>query len=134
MSDFKAAGMRVGERLWGRERLKALEGSGSENTTDAYWELGLFAWSLYERPRLDVRTRLLLTLAVDVAGGFPDALKVHTHACLNNGVSPQDIKEAITQIAPYVGLPATNQAFAVVSRCFAQHVSLSSQRDEHASE
>ncbi|MEU1372666.1 alpha/beta fold hydrolase [Streptomyces triculaminicus] len=70
----------------------------------------------WARPGLDRRTRFLVTLAVLTAGGHLDELEEHARAALRNGVTPEEIEEALVQTAPYCGLPAARAALAVARR------------------
>jgi alkylhydroperoxidase/carboxymuconolactone decarboxylase family protein YurZ len=119
--DFRAAGRRVAVQLFGEDGFGRLERGARDESIAPLLDQGLLAWSLYERPGLDVRTRLLVTLAVDAAGGWTNALKHHVHACLDNDITPAEINEVLVQIAPYTGMPAINQALAVAAECYRRH-------------
>ncbi len=43
-------------------------------------------------------------------------LAMHVRAALRNGLSPEEIKEVLLQVAVYAGVPAANTAFAVAQR------------------
>ncbi|AEV84929.1 carboxymuconolactone decarboxylase [Actinoplanes sp. SE50] len=69
---------------------------------------------IYDRPRLDARSRQLVTIGVLTAlGGCEPQLKVHVGASLNVGLTPDEIVEAILHAAVYAGFPrALNATFA----------------------
>jgi 4-carboxymuconolactone decarboxylase len=72
------------------------------------------AWgSLWARPDLDRRSRSLVTIAILAALGRQDELALHLRASRNNGVEPDEIREALLHVAVYAGIPAANSAFAV---------------------
>lgn len=71
-----------------------------------------YAWgTIWTRPGLPRHTRSLLTLVMMVALNRGDEFKLHVRAAANNGVTPDEIKEAILQAAIYCGVPAANTAF-----------------------
>jgi 4-carboxymuconolactone decarboxylase len=71
------------------------------------------AWgSLWARPDLDRRSRSLVTIAILAALGRQDELALHLRASRNNGVEPDEIREALFHVAVYAGIPAANSAFA----------------------
>ncbi len=71
-----------------------------------------YAWGeAWTRPGLDDRTRRLVALALMVALGRPDELKMHVRAAVEHGMSRDDVKEILLLTAVYCGLPAANSAF-----------------------
>ncbi len=79
-----------------------------------------YAWGeIWTRPGLDRRTRSLLTIAMMVALGRGEELKLHLRAAVNNGVSREEIREVLLQAAVYCGVPAANTAFHLAEEVFA---------------
>lgn len=73
-----------------------------------------YAWgSIWTRPGLPRHTRSLLTLVMMIALNREEEFRMHVKAAVNNGVTPDEIKEVILQAAIYCGLPAANHAFRV---------------------
>ena len=71
-----------------------------------------YAWGeIWTRPGLTRQTRSMIVLGVMVALNRPDELRMHLRAALNNGVTPNEIKEVLLQSAIYCGVPAANSAF-----------------------
>jgi 4-carboxymuconolactone decarboxylase len=71
-----------------------------------------YAWGeIWSRPGLPRKTRSLITLVMMVALNRGEEFKMHVRAALNNGVTPEEIKEALLQTAIYCGVPAANPAF-----------------------
>ena len=69
------------------------------------------AWgSVWARPQLDHRTRHMLTIAMLAALGKENELALHIRATRNTGVTPDDLKEVLLQVAVYAGVPAANSA------------------------
>jgi 4-carboxymuconolactone decarboxylase len=79
-----------------------------------------YAWGeIWTRPGLDRRTRSLITLSMLVALNRPEEFRMHVRAAVQNGVTPQDMKEVLLQSAIYCGLPAANSAFHVAEEVLA---------------
>lgn len=76
-----------------------------------------YAWGeIWSRPGLDRRTRSCITLAMLAALSHDEELAMHVRAALGNGLSADDIKEVLLQVAVYAGVPAANRAFRVAQR------------------
>jgi 4-carboxymuconolactone decarboxylase len=76
-----------------------------------------YAWGeVWSRPGLDRRTRSCITLAMLAALSHDEELAMHVRAALGNGLSADDIKEVLLQVAVYAGVPAANRAFRVAQR------------------
>jgi 4-carboxymuconolactone decarboxylase len=75
-------------------------------------------FTLYGRPQLDLKTRVLITLVtLSVQGRIPQ-LRGYIGAALRQGWSREEIVEAIVQLAPYQGVPATHDALAAAKEVF----------------
>lgn len=65
------------------------------------------AWGeIWCRPGLDRHTRSMITVAMLIALNRTDELKLHLRGSLNNGVTPEELKELIMHSAVYCGVPA----------------------------
>ncbi|QIB33977.1 carboxymuconolactone decarboxylase family protein [Ancylobacter pratisalsi] len=77
---------------------------------------------IYSRPGLDLRTRMLATVAGLVCLGHAEReLEVHIGSALNCGASREEVVETIMQMALYGGFPAALDALFVAKRVFAAH-------------
>jgi 4-carboxymuconolactone decarboxylase len=80
-----------------------------------------YAWGeIWTRPGLPRPTRSLMTICMMVALNREEELKLHLRAAANNGVTRDEIKEALLQTAIYCGVPAANSAFALAQKVFAE--------------
>ena len=80
-----------------------------------------YAWGeIWTRPGLPRKTRSLLTIAMLVALNRPDEFRLHLRAALHNGVTKEEIKEALLQAAIYCGVPAANSAFHAAQEVFSE--------------
>lgn len=75
---------------------------------------------VYARPELQPAQRQLVTLgALAAMGGAEPQLELHIDLTLKAGLSPQQIVEALVQIAVYAGFPRALNAVAAARRVFA---------------
>lgn len=70
---------------------------------------------------IDMQMRELVTITVLATMQTLPQLKSHTQAGLNVGLKPEKIREAIYQLAPFVGFPKTLNAIGVVDEVFEQN-------------
>lgn len=66
---------------------------------------------VWHRAPLDRRTRSMLTIAMLVALGKPNQIKVHVRGAIANGVSKEEIREILLHGMVYCGVPASVDAF-----------------------
>ena len=114
-------GMRTRREVLGPEYVdKAVQG------TDAFTEefqdlITRYAWDeIWNRPGLDRRMRSAVTLTALVHGGHLEELATHVRGALNNGLTPEEIKEILLQTAVYCSVPSANSAFKVAQRVIAE--------------
>lgn len=78
-----------------------------------------FCWNaVWNRDELDRRSRSLLNLGMIAALGRMHEFRVHIGGALNNGLTKEEIREAILQIAFYCGGPAALDANRVATEVF----------------
>ena len=70
------------------------------------------------RPGLDPKTRELLNVAVLTAIGAELELKMHTHVALNVGCTREEVVEAVSQQAVYVGFPTAINGIKALEQVF----------------
>lgn len=72
------------------------------------------AWGgVWTREGLDRKTRSIVTVSMLIALQAHGELKGHIRGALNNGVSPEEIREIIMHAAAYCGYPAALSAMRV---------------------
>ena len=65
------------------------------------------AWDeIWNREALSDRDRSLINLGMIAALNRPHEFKAHVRGALNNGLSPEEIRDVCLQIAVYCGFPA----------------------------
>ena len=73
-----------------------------------------YAWGeVWSRPGLSRAERSMITLTALAVLRQEQELALHVRAALRNGLSPEQIREVLLQVAVYAGVPAANRAFAV---------------------
>jgi 4-carboxymuconolactone decarboxylase len=78
-----------------------------------------FAWGeVWSREGLPRHTRSLVTIAILLALGREDELRMHLRACFNNSVTKDELKELILHSSLYAGLPAANAAMHLAEEVF----------------
>ncbi|WP_050999069.1 carboxymuconolactone decarboxylase family protein [Limnohabitans sp. Rim47] len=74
------------------------------------------AWgNVWQRPGLDLKTRSLVTVAMLTALGKQHELKGHVRGALNNGATPEELREVMLHATVYCGFPAAIDAFRTVT-------------------
>jgi 4-carboxymuconolactone decarboxylase len=72
------------------------------------------AWgTVWQRDGLDMKTRSLVTVAMLTALGCSHELKGHLRGALNNGATPEELREVLLHAAVYCGAPLAVDAFRV---------------------
>lgn len=66
--------------------------------------------NLWTRPGLSPRDRSMITIAMLIAMGAENELKIHVAAGLRNGLTPQELEEIIYHSSAYAGFPAASSA------------------------
>jgi 4-carboxymuconolactone decarboxylase len=82
----------------------------------------------WERPELSKRDRSLITVACLVALYRTNELPFHLKRALENGVTREELVEAITHLAFYSGWPTASTAVTVARRVF-EETGVSAARD-----
>jgi 4-carboxymuconolactone decarboxylase len=65
---------------------------------------------IWNRPGLPMATKSLAMVAMMAAAGRGNELRVHLKGALNNGCTPEQIREILLLVAMYCGIPAANEA------------------------
>jgi 4-carboxymuconolactone decarboxylase len=114
-------GMQIRRSVLGEDHVNRAEAHKSDFDQDFQRFITEAAWgSIWARPGLDRKTRHLLTIAMLAALGNHEELAMHIRATRNTGVSREEVKEALLQVAVYAGVPAANGAIAVAKRVYGE--------------
>jgi 4-carboxymuconolactone decarboxylase len=108
------AGMAVRRQVLGHAWVDRATANANDFTADFQEFITRYAWgAVWTRDGLDRRTRSFITLALLAGLGRAEELPLHVRGALNNGLTPDEIKETLLHTAVYAGVPAANTAFAV---------------------
>jgi 4-carboxymuconolactone decarboxylase len=109
-----ARGMAVRRAVLGDAHVDAAQARTDEFTADFQDFITRYAWGeIWARPGLDRRVRSCITLALLAGLRAENEVAMHVRAALRNGLTPDEIKEVLLQVAVYAGVPAANSAFAI---------------------
>jgi 4-carboxymuconolactone decarboxylase len=80
-----------------------------------------YCWgTIWTRPGLSLRDRSLLNIGMISALNRPHELKLHIRAALSNGLSRDEIREVLLQVAVYCGIPAGMASFQLAREVFSE--------------
>jgi 4-carboxymuconolactone decarboxylase len=78
-----------------------------------------YCWDeIWNRPGLDRRSRSILNLGMIAALNRPHELKLHIRGAIQNGITRDELKEILLQIACYCGIPAGIDSFRIAREAF----------------
>ena len=116
-----ANGMAVRRAVLGDQHVDRAQANVNDFNAEFQNLITRYAWGeIWTRPGLPRQTRSLMTICMMVALNREEELKLHLRAARNNGVSVDQIKEALLQTAIYCGVPAANAAFAIAQQVFSE--------------
>ncbi|HVA69512.1 MAG TPA: carboxymuconolactone decarboxylase family protein [Candidatus Binataceae bacterium] len=104
-------GIALRTKLWGEKGAKA----GHDNLSQFDEDFGRFLneelfGTIWMRPGLSTKTRSMITMAALMVLPRPMELRVHMRGALNQGVTPEEIKELIIHLSQYGGVPTAVEA------------------------
>ncbi len=81
-----------------------------------------YCWGyVWGREGLPLKTRSIINIAMISALNRPHELKLHIKAAVaNNGVSREEVKEILLQVAIYCGVPAGMDSARIAREAFAE--------------
>ena len=81
--------------------------------------LNEYCWgAIWGREGLPLKTRSMLNLAMISILNRPHELKLHVKGALRNGVTKDEIREVLMQVAIYAGVPCGVDAFRITREAF----------------
>ena len=120
-AERSAQGMTVRREVLGDAHVEAAMAATTPFTADFQSFITRYAWGdIWSRPGLSRAERSMITLTTLAVLRQDEELAMHVRAALRNGLSPDQIKEVLLQVAVYAGVPAANRAFAVAARVLSE--------------
>ena len=122
MADKKLErGMAIRRQVLGDAHVDRAEANKTPFDADFQRFIAETAWgSVWSRPGLDRKTRHLITIAMMAALGKEHELALHIRATPNTGVTPDEVREVLLQVAVYAGVPAANMAVAIAKKVYGE--------------
>lgn len=112
-------GMLVRRAVLGEEHVDRAQASTTEFTRDFQELITRYAWGdVWNRPGLDRKIRSMLVIAMTASLGRLEELRLHVRGARNTGVTRDEVKEVLLQVAVYAGVPAANSAFAAAAAVY----------------
>jgi 4-carboxymuconolactone decarboxylase len=122
MDDAERAerGMAVRREVLGDAHVDRAAASTTGFTADFQDYITRCAWGeIWTRPGLSRPERSMITITALAILRQEEELAMHLRAGLRNGLTADQIKEVLLQVAAYAGVPAANRAFAIAARVLA---------------
>ena len=114
-TDFQN-GLATRSQVVGADYVERALGGATEFTQPMQEFITRNAWgNVWQRPGLDLKTRSLVTVAMLTALGKQHELKGHVRGALNNGATPEELREVMLHATVYCGFPTAIDAFRTVT-------------------
>jgi 4-carboxymuconolactone decarboxylase len=117
MSERFETGRRIRTEVLGQEAVQRRLDAADDFNRDFQELVTEYCWGAgWGRTALTRRDRSLMNLGMLSALNRPEEFALHVAAALNNGVTPDELQDALIQVAIYCGIPAGVEAFRIASR------------------
>ena len=121
MQELYKRGLAIRKEIFGKEAVEKRMAAVGEYGAPLQNIVNAYAYGdIWARPGLERKMRSLVVLAMTAAINRPAEFKVHVAGALNNGCSPDEIREVLLLIALYCGIPASNDAHRIALETFAE--------------
>ena len=128
--DLRERGMTTRREVLGDTHVDSAMAGADAFTSDFQEHITRYAWEPSGRGRGSTAGPAVdITVAMLAAQGAEHELGMHVRAALRNGVSVEELKEVLLQVAVYAGVPRANRAFAVAREVLAEHGDLAPDSD-----
>lgn len=113
-------GLRMRKQVMGEDFVDKAFANATEFTMPLQDFVTRNAWgTVWCRDGLDLKTRSLITVSMLTALGRAHELKGHLRGALNNGATPEELREVLLHAAVYCGAPLAVEAFRVAQEVVA---------------
>ena len=114
-------GLEIRKSVLGKEYVENAMRNSDEFVAPFQEFLTEYCWgAVWGRDGLPHKTRSMLNLAMLSALGREHELRLHLRGALRNGVTKEEIREVLIQVAVYAGVPTAVSAFRVAREVFAE--------------
>lgn len=113
-------GLQMRKKVMGEDFVEKAFANADDFTMPLQEFISRNAWgTVWCRDGLELKTRSLITVAMLTALGRSHELKGHIRGALNNGATPEEIREVLLHAAIYCGAPAAVEGFRVAQEVIA---------------
>ena len=110
------AGLKTRTQVMGPSYVDRALGAATDYSMPMQEFITANAWgNVWQRPGLDLKTRSLITVAMLAAQGKQQELKAHVRGAINNGATPEELREVMLHATVYCGYPTAIEAFRTVA-------------------
>ena len=119
--DTYQRGLEIRSAVLGREYVDKALADADDFTGPLQDLVTEYCWgAVWGREELPRKTRSMLNLAMISVLNRPNELRTHIRAALTNGVTREEIREILLQVAIYGGMPAAVDSFRIAGEVFAE--------------
>jgi 4-carboxymuconolactone decarboxylase len=119
--ELRDKGLQVRKEVLGAEYVESALKSADEFNRPFQEFVNEYCWGAgWTNPDLPRKTRSMLNLAMLSALNRTHEFKLHVRGALNNGVTREEIRAVLLQVAIYCGIPAGVEAFRSAREVFAE--------------
>ncbi len=109
--DLAAKGLKLRKALFGDKAVEQRMQAFGEFGEPLQHIINAYAYGdIWSRPGLSMSTKSLAMIAMMAAANKPAELRVHLKGALQNGCTPDEIREVLLLVALYCGIPTANEA------------------------
>lgn len=120
-SDRYQKGLKTRSEVLGKAHVDRATARATDFDREFQQQITEYCWNdVWNRPGLERKTRSMLNIAMLASLGREDEFKLHVRASKNTGVTRDEVKEILMQVAIYAGVPAANTAFRLAREVFEQ--------------
>ncbi|HWI35332.1 MAG TPA: carboxymuconolactone decarboxylase family protein [Burkholderiales bacterium] len=117
--DLLKRGLTVRREIFGPEAVDKRMGALGEFGQPLQELINTYGYGdIWSRPGLARKVRSLVVIGMNAAINRPAEFKVHVAGALNNGCTPDEIREVCLTVALYAGIPAANDAHRIALEVF----------------
>jgi 4-carboxymuconolactone decarboxylase len=110
-NDLAAKGLKLRKELFGDKAVEQRMAAFGEFGEPLQHIINAYAYGdIWSRPGLSLGVKSLAMIAMMAAANRPAELRVHLQGALQNGCTPEEVREVLLLVALYCGIPAANEA------------------------
>ena len=107
-------GLAVRKQIFGAATVEKRMGALGEFGAPLQEMINAYAYGdVWSRPGMEQKIRSLVVLGINAAINRAAEFRVHVNGALNNGCTPDEIREVCLLVALYAGIPASNDAHRI---------------------